>query len=276
MDKNLPEVLRLDLMIAYSCNLSCRGCISISDVKRDGIAPYEDIVEWIEYWSKIVTPKVLALFGGEPCLHPRLFDICEQVRKHWPDTTIRLITNGYLMDRFDSSRWFDFAPFEIQFSVHRSDHRHIIDQAIKNILQHKSGWRIERNKDWHIDRQYIWTLNNFRIFKSIFKDFIVPYKEGIEPWYSDPKEAHSICGSPATPVIYKGKMYKCPAVANAMDLTGKNWFGYTPCIDSTTIIEHVANIGRPETVCGQCPNRTQAVVIDHFDKNNVTVKQHIS
>jgi hypothetical protein len=93
---------------------------------------------------------------------------------------------------------------------------------------------------------------------------------------SDPKKAHAICGAPNTPVLYKGKLYKCPAVANAMDLSGENWFDYTPCDSDVGLDEFINNIGRPEAVCGQCPQLNQAVIIDHFDTNNVIVKQKIS
>ena len=85
--------------------------------------------------------------------------------------------------------------------------------------------------------------------------------------------AHKICGAPDTPVLYKGMLYKCPAVANAMDLSQNNWFGYQPCQDSDTLDKFVAGIGCPEIVCQQCPDRSQAVIIDHMDKKNVVIKQ---
>ena len=110
----------------------------------------------------------------------------------------------------------------------------------------------------------------------MFKDFVVPFRseeDRILPWMSDPVEAHAICGSPNTPILYKGRLYKCPAVANVMDITGQNWFDYEPCSDSAHLDQFVAGIGVPESVCGQCPNRSQAVVVDHLNIVNVVVKQ---
>ena len=270
------SINRLDLMIAYSCNISCVGCISLSDFKRDGIAPYDDIVQWIEYWSQLISPNVVTVFGGEPCLHPKLVDICQQVRQHWPDTVIRLITNGYLLTNFDSAAWFNFMPIEIQVSMHRADHKHIINQQIKRILSHRRDWQITRNQNPADHEQLTWHVDGFKIYKSIFKDFVVPFKQEdgtIKPWMSNAAEAHGSCGAPNTPILYKGRLYKCPAVANAMDLSNENWFDYHPCDGADTLDEFIANIGRPETVCGQCPDRSQAVIIDHFDIKNVTVKQ---
>lgn len=273
----LPKTIpRLDLMIAYSCNISCAGCISLSDFKRDGVAKLTDITDWVSHWSKLVQPKVIAIFGGEPCLHPDLIEICRLIRKCWPDSTIRLITNGYLLSNFDSGNWFEFEPFEIQVSMHREDHRSIIDQSIKNILLERTGWKTIVSDDVSNHKQLGWQLDQFVIYKSIFKDFVVPFKlvDGqIKPWLSSAKQAHKICGAPNTPVLYKGLLYKCPAVANAMDLAQSNWFDYQPCKGADTLDYFINGIGVAETVCGQCPDKSQAVIINHMDKKNVVVKQ---
>ena len=267
----LSRLPRVDLMIAYSCNISCAGCISLSDFKRDGVAPYSDIVNWVNYWSQYIEPEVVTLFGGEPLLHPRILDICQLVRSKWSTSTIRLITNGYLLDRVDYKEWFNYGPFEMQVSIHRADHEHLINDHIKKILTCRHGWEVTK-PDSAGHEKISWAIKDFRLYKSWFKDFIVPFKDNMQPWMSDPAEAHSICGAPNTPILYKGKLYKCPAVANAIDLAGKNWFDYQACEGTDTLADFIANIGRPESVCGQCPDRTTAVVIDHFDKNNVTVK----
>jgi organic radical activating enzyme len=267
---------RIDVMIAYSCNLACRGCISISDQPRDGIEPYENIVAELNRWKTAIVPAVTTIFGGEPCLHPKLIEICQQVRTTWPDTVIRLITNGYLLDNFDAEQWFDLGALEIQVSVHRKDHEKVLNQRIRNILSKRKPWVVSTHQDLCGHKQLQWQHGSVSVYKSIFKDFVVPYHQHngqLLPWNSDPAEAHKICGSPSTPVLYKGKLYKCPAVANAMDITKQNWFNYQAADVDSDLEQFVAAIGVPEPVCAQCPSRTQAVVIDHFDKNNVIVKQ---
>ena len=262
-------------MIAYSCNLSCAGCISLSDLPRKGIAKTDEILSWIKEWSSVIQPQVVAIFGGEPCLHPDLVDICKQVRVQWPDSIIRLITNGYLLDNFDCAEWFNLGRFEIQVSVHRKDHEELINTKIKKILEYKKGWRVQKhNNIGH--KQIEWLNDNLSIYKSIFKDFITPYKDQLKPWNSDPAAAHRICGSPSTPILYKGKLYKCPPIANLIDLTGNSYANYQGVSPTDNIESFVSNIGRPENVCGNCPDQTQAVIINHFNIKNVVVKQKIS
>jgi organic radical activating enzyme len=270
------QLERLDIMIAYSCNLACQGCISISDQPRDGVEPYHSVIDQIDQWKTKVAPAVTAVFGGEPCLHPRLIEICKHIRAAWPNTIIRLITNGYLLDNFDAEQWFELGPFEIQLSVHRKDHEHVLNQKIKHILMQRKPWTVTMHQESGDHKQIQWQHQSVSIYKSMFKDFVVPYRvhnNEIVPWNSDPAEAHKICGSPNTPILYKGRLYKCPAVANAMDITKQNWFGYQAVSAQDNLEQFVNAIGLPEPVCAQCPARSQAVVIDHFDRKNVVVKQ---
>jgi len=67
-------------------------------------------------------------------------------------------------------------------------------------------------------------------------------------------------------------LYKCPPVANIIDLTGENWFNYHAVDVVDDVKTFVDNIGKPELVCGQCPELSQAVVIDHLNLENVVVK----
>lgn len=269
---------RLDLMIAYSCNISCKGCISLSDFPRNGVASLEDIEDWCSAWCQVLTPKVITLFGGEPLVHPRFMDVCRSVRSHWPNSTIRLITNGYLLSKYNPADWFNFGPFEIQVSMHRSDHRSLIDKQIKQILLCYNDWEVSAithtRKNEH--KQISWARPNFEIYKSKFGEFIAPYSisEGkLINSHSDPAQAHSICGAPDTPVLFKGKLYKCPAVANVIDYTQENWYEYQALDYTDNLDEFISNIGKPELVCGQCPTRTQAVVYNHLNLENVIVKQ---
>lgn len=269
------QIPRLDLMVTYGCNLSCVGCISLSDRKRSGPESVQFLKSSFQKWRAVLAPDILTLFGGEPCLHPELLGICEAVRQSWPSSTIRLITNGYLLARFPANRWFDFEPFEMQISIHRKDHEPVINQQIKNILKVKQAWKVKMHGGPSSHRQMEWAIPKFSIYKSIFKDFVVPYQkvdDRILPWNSDPAESHKICGAPATPILYKDRLYKCPAVANTIDLVGESWYGYQGYDINDDIEDFVSNINRPEPICAQCPDHRQAVIIDHFDKKNIHVK----
>ena len=262
-------IKRLDFNITYACNLACKGCISLSDFDRKGVEKLEDIVNHCKVWSRIIIPDVIVLFGGEPLLHPKLNDVILSIRQYWPKSCIRLITNGYLLKKYDPNIWFNYGPFEIQVSVHRKDHENLLNSEIKKILKCKKNWKIKQYKDQG-HKMFEWFISEFRIYKSIFGKFVKPYKDNFSPFKSDPKKAHKICGSPNTPVLYKGKLYKCPPIANALDLK-KDYTDYKAYSHTDDLKGFINSIGFPESVCAMCPENSNHS-INHLLKENVNVK----
>lgn len=267
------RIKRLDFNVAYACNLACKGCISLSDFDRRGVESLQDIEDQCKTWSEILDPSVISIFGGEPLLHPRISKVLDAIRKYWPNTQIRLITNGYLLKRYDPEMWFRFGSLEMQVSVHRQDHESLITNEIKKIVKCRDKWETKRS---HSDGHKQLELHNkdLSIYKSKFKRFVMPYRlenGELKPFKSDPKKAHSICGSPNTPILYKNKLYKCAPIANLVDLdkTGNyKYKGFTAVDDIKSLVE---NINKPESICSMCPE-DQAHSIDHFDSKNVLVK----
>lgn len=261
---------RLDVMVAYSCNLACRGCISLSDFRRSGVEPRENLKQMLKHWSGILDPEVVTVFGGEPTLHPDLDLVCMDLRRAWPRARLRLITNGLLLSRFDAGIWYDLTPFEMQISVHRTEHESKINQAVREILSLAHPWSVEVRGGHNEHIQTVWHRPGFDIWKSKFGEFVEPYRrqdQKIVSWNSDPAKAHAICGAPDTPVLFRDRLYKCPAVANVADVVpGWPSQGLGPGDDLT---DFIANIGRPESVCAQCPDTTTAVRINHLDPVNV-------
>ena len=273
----MHHINRLDLNIAYACNLACKGCISLSDFDRRGVMPFDDILESITAWKDKLTPNIVSIFGGEPLLHPKLFDIFDIVKLAWPDTIIRLITNGYLLDRIDPARWFNCAePFEMQVSIHRLDHEKIITKNILDIIKQHSDWTIKKVDEDKPGVHHIheWQRPGFTIYKSKFGEFVIPYNtkdNTIVPFNSNPKKAHSICGSPNIPILYKNKLFKCAPIANILDLPNTKGFNYTPLSADDDIDAFVKMIGKPEKICSMCPE-SRSHSIDHYKEGEVLVK----
>ena len=48
--------------------------------------PFKDIQNSIDTWKEKLTPTVLSIFGGEPLLHPKLFDIYVSYTKKYIET----------------------------------------------------------------------------------------------------------------------------------------------------------------------------------------------
>ena len=272
----MHNIRRLDLNIAYACNLACKGCLSLSDFDRKGVMPYDDIVESIDTWKSKLYPEVTSIFGGEPLLHPRIYDVFDYVKQAWPDTTIRLITNGYLLSKAKIDKFFKNTPFEMQVSVHRKDHEKIINDNIKRVLKQYSDWKIIKVDEDGVGvaHVYVWQRPGFKIWKSKFGEFVIPYNyEGnqLVPFKSNPAKAHAICGNPNVPILYKNKLFKCAPIANLLDLPNTKGYKYQPTNSFDDIDKFVSLIGKPESICSMCPE-SRSHAIDHYAKGEVHVK----
>ena len=267
------RIKRLDFNVAYACNLACKGCISLSDFDRRGVESLQDIEEQCRTWSQRLDPSVISIFGGEPLLHPRIEKVLDSIRRHWPNAQIRLITNGYLLRRFDPETWFRFGGLEMQVSVHRQDHEPMITREIKRIVQRRTDWRARRSHSGG-HRQLELHHKDLSIYKSKFKEFVMPYRleaGELKPFSSDPHKAHAICGSPDVPILYRNKLYKCAPLPNILELDKGEHYRYEGVGPDGDIGPLVANIGKPESVCAMCPE-DRAHSVDHFRKENVHVK----
>ena len=272
----MHQIRRLDLNIAYACNLACKGCLSLSDFDRKGVMPFNDVIDSIDTWKNKIYPEILSIFGGEPLLHPKIHDIFLAVRQAWPDVTIRLITNGYLLSKQKVGNFFAHTPFEMQVSVHRLDHEHIINKNIIAFLKNYSDWKIikvgEPGPGKH--HSYRWVRPGFKIWKSKFGEFVIPYNhEGnqLVPFKSNPAKAHAICGNPDVPILYKNKLYKCAPIANLLDLPNTKGYRYNPIQANDNIDKFVQLIGKPESICSMCPE-SRSHAVDHYAKGEVHVK----
>jgi hypothetical protein len=272
----MHNIRRLDINIAYACNLACKGCLSLSDFDRKGVMPYDDIIQSIDTWKSKLYPEVTSIFGGEPLLHPRIYDVFDYVKQAWPDTTIRLITNGYLLSKAKIDKFFKNTPFEMQVSLHRKDHEKLINNNIKRILKQYSDWKIIKVDEDGVGvaHVYVWQRPGFKIWKSKFGEFIIPYKyEGnqLVPFKSNPAKAHSICGNPNVPILYKNKLFKCAPIANLLDLPNTKGYKYKPINSYDNVDKFVSLIGKPESICSMCPE-SRSHAIDHYAKGEVHVK----
>ena len=86
-------------MITTSCDLACPGCDRFIDHNLPFTEKYEDIIENMEAWFRRLDPDHLTIIGGEPLLHPRIYDILKEARRIFDHATIEVYTNGFLLPK---------------------------------------------------------------------------------------------------------------------------------------------------------------------------------
>ncbi len=96
----LARVMRnLEIHAAHACNLACESCSHYSNHGHKGIVTLEQAREWMAPWSGRLAPAMFSIVGGEPTIHPDLTAFCEIARAMFPKATLRIVTNGFFLDR---------------------------------------------------------------------------------------------------------------------------------------------------------------------------------
>lgn len=103
-----PCMEYLVLNILDHCNLRCKGCDHFACIAEPYFVPYETICRDLERMAELMGTDGLlrmAVMGGEPLLHPDLLRILKAVRRFFPQTVIRLTTNGLLLLQQKDEFW---------------------------------------------------------------------------------------------------------------------------------------------------------------------------
>src|SRR5437870_10510402 len=90
----LRQIERLELHVTHACNLACESCSHYSNHNHHGNLTLAEADRWMAGWSKRLAVSEFHLLGGEPTIHPELVSFVHLARQHWPDTIIKIRTNG--------------------------------------------------------------------------------------------------------------------------------------------------------------------------------------
>lgn len=103
IDTAKPQLSYFEYHVAWHCNLKCKGCVHFSNIAQEEFGSLEryksDIRRLKElYWGV----EMIRLMGGEPLLNRELPDFCIATRNIFPDSDIRVATNGLLIPNLDA------------------------------------------------------------------------------------------------------------------------------------------------------------------------------
>ena len=89
----------LEIHITEHCNLNCQTCAHFSSLAEPEFASLDDFERDVKRMAELTLGKIdkIHILGGEPLLHPDCTKFLEITRKYFPESCIRLITNGILL-----------------------------------------------------------------------------------------------------------------------------------------------------------------------------------
>jgi len=118
-----PLTKRIDLNVGYSCNLRCRFCYYIQDIKNLKKGKYLSIQECkklIQFYHNH-NMKILEFTGGEPTIREDFFELVNYACENMKFSDISLITNGVrLANKSYAKELVQLGVKDFLFSLHGS------------------------------------------------------------------------------------------------------------------------------------------------------------
>lgn len=248
----------LELHVTHACNLSCEGCAHYSDQGQTGRLDFYQAAEWLAHWGPRVRVRQFSLLGGEPTLHPQLWQFVWLAHECFPRARRVMATNGLRLISHGTT--LPQALYETKtkliVSIHGTTPEY--NASLEEIRATVADWR----KSYPFDVQWRPSVSQWtRRYHGRGPD-MRPYNTGC------PRRAWRRCCARFCGQIHEGKIWKCAALAyfgqqdRRHDL-GPDWQpfrDYRPLDrtdDQATIDTFFAAARKPEPCCACCPTRLE-------------------
>jgi hypothetical protein len=193
----------LQLHVANACNLSCASCSHYANQGHKGNLSVEDADRWMSHWAGRVNPKDFSLLGGEPTINPDLTAFVHMARRHFPHSQVRVVTNGFLLDRHPE------LPLALK----------AIGNARLDISIHHGSWQYGAmlGQQMQLAQHWARTHGIHVNIKESFKSWRIQYRGyGAEmaPFEDhDAKASWDNCQAKQCFQLLDGDIWKCPPLA---------------------------------------------------------------
>lgn len=129
------------------CNLNCKNCNNYSNlVQGEVFTDYEQFEKDIYRLKELVEHiHIIRILGGEPLLNKEAYRYVQLMRRVYPYSEVRIVTNGTLLDRMDpilaDTMREEDAVFEISAYPIIYDKVDALTQDLKNKgIRYRIGW----------------------------------------------------------------------------------------------------------------------------------------
>ena len=91
---NRLDFYRVEFYITNVCNYNCDNCNRLNNFFFSSHQYWKNYQHVYQVWSEKINFKRINILGGEPLLNPGLIEWITGIREYWPDSNIRLLSNG--------------------------------------------------------------------------------------------------------------------------------------------------------------------------------------
>ncbi|MCA9267430.1 MAG: radical SAM protein [Planctomycetales bacterium] len=252
----MRRVKNLELHVVHGCNLACESCSHYSNQGHKGMVALEEADRWMRLWNGRLAPERFSLLGGEPTLHPELPAFVSLARRRWPNSALRLVTNGFFLHRHPELPQVlrDDPNACLYVSIHHDAPQY--QERLEPILALVEDWKSRHGVRVELYPSHRNWTRRYHGFGSAMQ----PFTDG------DPRRSWENCPAKTCPQLLEGCIWKCgplaylPMQAAKYDLSGawRPYLGYQPLApDCTDEALHAFFDREEESHCGICAAEPQ-------------------
>jgi organic radical activating enzyme len=250
----------LEIHVAHGCNLACESCSHYSNHAHKGMLSLAQADEWMRPWAWRLRPKSVSLLGGEPTINPELTGFIPLTRGHFPDAQLRLVTNGFFLERHPDlpKEMVAAGNAMLYVSVHHESPEYA--KKLAPVLALLNEWKAKYKLPVTLYLSAKGWTRRYHGFGSTME----PYKD------NNPRKSWETCVGRTCTQLFEGKIWKCPPLAylpmqNEKYKLSESWapyLKYQPLPAESTDAEMNAFFDREEeAVCGMCPAKPERLVL---------------
>lgn len=99
---SLDLIKHVAVAVTWDCNLRCKFCSIWKKRTHEFIDPDELVNQLL---VSGVTSPTIAIFGGEPTLHPNICELFGKLQSAFPNSAKSIVSNGFLPKVFEELSW---------------------------------------------------------------------------------------------------------------------------------------------------------------------------
>jgi len=258
----------LEWMVTTSCDLACPGCDRFIDYDHPWHEDLQELKSNMFEWGSRLDPDNFTIIGGEPLIHPGIYDIIKHSRHCFDHARIEIYSNGFFLPKRDKllDILLENQPAKISITLHNRD------TAIRQKIEDNIRKYIIKDLPWVEEENHIWRYQDVELEVSDptqggWYDYRQNLNGVLKPWNDrDAESSYHNCSANIYPIIYKNKLYKCPPISmlrthaekyNMLD--DKDWEPYLKYegldvnCSEYELNGFINNIFHPHPICEMCP-----------------------
>jgi hypothetical protein len=136
VDNSKPRLNYLEVEISNNCNLNCKGCSEFSTLvcENNQVDFHLFTLDLKRLKGFFWGIEKIRLLGGEPLTNPNFLSFIKAAREIWPDSDLRLVTNGLLIPALNKTELSEIKRNNCTFDISNYPPTRKIIKTIKKKL----------------------------------------------------------------------------------------------------------------------------------------------